>query len=326
MQKEAAPGVDRAFIRLTLIAAAFTFLLIVIGAITRVSGSGMGCGTHWPLCNGRIIPEFDSMETFIENSHRWFAIPVGIMAFVVLGRAIQRHRSDLMIMVPAVLGVVLYFVQALLGALTVKLNNEWVSVLLHLTNSMFLLATFLVAWANARRPGASDDNPRTPELSLAPVLMTTLLTLVVVLIGATVAGNNAAKACDGWPLCGGQVWPVDQGPLQTLNMLHRLAAGSLGVMLVLLFIRVRRDPNRAMRRAVMSALHTYLLQAVLGALVVLINGPDWFLGVTRALHVTFAAATWSIMVIVSTIVWLQQLSTKNKANQANPIIASSATT
>jgi heme A synthase len=326
MQRESASGIDRGFVRLALGAIVVTFLMIVIGAITRVTGSGMGCGTHWPLCNGHIIPEFTSMEVFIENSHRWFAIPVGGFAVALLIRALQRHRNNPMLLWPAILGVVLYVLQALLGALTVKLNNQWVSVLTHLTNSMFLLACFLVAWANARKLGANNDVPRTPELSLAPVVMTTILTLMVALIGATVAGNDAAKACEGYPLCGGQLWPVEQGPLQTLNMLHRLVAGSLGVMLVLLVLRIRRDPNRSLRRAIFGALHLYLFQALLGALVVLVDGPDWFLGMTRALHVTFAAATWSIMVIVSTIVWLQQLSINNKTNQVNPATAASATT
>src|SRR5947207_2749082 len=46
----------RSFTRLAWTAATFTYLLIILGAIVRITGSGLGCGEHWPLCNGKLLP------------------------------------------------------------------------------------------------------------------------------------------------------------------------------------------------------------------------------------------------------------------------------
>ncbi|MCC7445887.1 MAG: COX15/CtaA family protein [Anaerolineae bacterium] len=309
--------------RLAFGAVIATLLMIVIGAITRVTDSGMGCGTHWPLCNGHIVPEFGSMAVVIEYGHRLFALLVGLFAVAVLVQAWRHNRRESHVLYPAIAAFFLYFVQSGLGAITVKLYNQWVSVLLHLGNSMLLLAAFLVVWVKARKLGEGKGPSKIP---LVELLLTTVLSMIVALVGASVAGNNAAKACVGWPLCAGQIWPAEQGPLQLLNMLHRLAAGSLGIMLVLLIIQAARSgANSTLRRALVVAFGIYLLQAALGALVVLINTPE-LLGTVRALHVLFAASTWSVMIIASAIGWSQQPLVRVTTSQSAPIPAPSATT
>ena len=63
---------------LAFVTAGLAYTLIVLGAIVRVTGSGLGCGDDWPLCNGRMIPQFHDMETAIEYSHRLAAATIGI--------------------------------------------------------------------------------------------------------------------------------------------------------------------------------------------------------------------------------------------------------
>ena len=62
------PNANR-FRWLALGATVCTFLLIILGGIVRVTGSGLGCGQYWPLCNGQWFPALD-VSTFIELSHR----------------------------------------------------------------------------------------------------------------------------------------------------------------------------------------------------------------------------------------------------------------
>src|SRR5260370_960881 len=162
------------YARLALVAALMTFLLIVIGAITRVSESGMGCGTYWPDCNGRLIPEFVNAHVVIEFGHRIFAALVGIAALALLVEAFRKHRHEARLFYPAVLGFVLYLLQAALGQATVKSSNEWVSVLLHLANSMFLLACFVIAWLNARGVLSKGRQPRP---SMAEIVLGTVLAI-----------------------------------------------------------------------------------------------------------------------------------------------------
>src|SRR3989449_6606939 len=76
----------RRFARLAWAAAACTYLLIILGAIVRITGSGMGCGDHWPLCNGRLLPPLD-LPTLIEYAHRLAAALVTILVAATAGYA-----------------------------------------------------------------------------------------------------------------------------------------------------------------------------------------------------------------------------------------------
>src|SRR5580765_1378209 len=59
---------------LAFLTAGFAYALIVLGAVVRITESGMGCGDHWPLCNGQLIPSFADYHTIIEYAHRIAAL------------------------------------------------------------------------------------------------------------------------------------------------------------------------------------------------------------------------------------------------------------
>lgn len=320
---------DRGFPRLALWAALVTLAMIVIGAVTRVTESGMGCGPYWPSCNGHIIPEFEDMTVVIEFGHRLFALVVGVFTVLVGVRAWRRYRDMPMVFVPAMVAVALFFVQSGLGAVTVALYNQWVSVMLHLAVAMFMLAAFLVAWINARyveaiSPAALIGTAKA-RIVLPPneVFLAAALSFVVAMVGAAVAGTNATRACVGWPLCDGALWPADQGPLQMLHMLHRLAVGGMGLLLLLMVFQARAGVGTLMRQALFMAGGLYLAQSALGALIVLVDARELLTGV-RAVHVLLAASTWAAMVVASTVAWLQLL--PNVGKKTLPVGVSSATT
>src|SRR5690348_9874079 len=80
------------FTRLAWTAATFTYLLIILGAIVRITGSGLGCGEHWPLCNGKLLPPLD-VPTMIEYGHRLAAAAVSVLV-AGLARS-EEHTSEL---------------------------------------------------------------------------------------------------------------------------------------------------------------------------------------------------------------------------------------
>ena len=90
-------GPVRRLALLSLFAAVYTYLLVVFGGIVRITGSGMGCGDDWPLCNGEWIPPF-TFETVIENTHRLLAAGIGLVVLSVFGYPLF-HRTS-----PAVSG------------------------------------------------------------------------------------------------------------------------------------------------------------------------------------------------------------------------------
>src|SRR5438034_959390 len=73
-------------------AAVCTYLLIILGGIVRITGSGLGCGDHWPLCNGHLFPPLNDSGTVIEWSHRLVAALVSVLV-VALAVVVWWDRS-----------------------------------------------------------------------------------------------------------------------------------------------------------------------------------------------------------------------------------------
>jgi heme A synthase len=71
---------SQSYRRIAMIAAGLTVGLITLGGVVRITGSGMGCGDHWPLCNGRLFPNLSDSLEIIEWSHRWVAAMVSATA------------------------------------------------------------------------------------------------------------------------------------------------------------------------------------------------------------------------------------------------------
>src|SRR5207245_1822621 len=187
--------------RLAWSAAACTYLLIIHDAIRRSTGSGMGCGDHWPLCNGKLFPPLD-LPTLIEYGHRLAAALVSVLVSGLAAYAwwLRRRAGSGEQYVPsrtAYFALGLLSVQVVLGAVTVKLALRPWTVILHLGTAMLLLATLIVTAQGKRlTPGLR------PGL-VGPGLVALALGFATVLFGALTANVGAATACLGFPLCHG---------------------------------------------------------------------------------------------------------------------------
>ena len=132
----------------------FMVLVILWGAVVRATGSGAGCGNHWPLCNGDYFPHHPRLATVIEFTHRSMsgvctALVAVLMAWTFLARG-SGHRARKAV----VWSGVLLLTEALLGALLVKggyveNNASDMRVLvqgIHFTNTMALMAALTLTW------------------------------------------------------------------------------------------------------------------------------------------------------------------------------------
>ncbi len=137
------------FRKFSLFTLGYTLLVIVWGAYVRATGSGAGCGEHWPLCNGQVLPNTEAMKTFIEFAHRSSS---GInLILVVIGYFWSRKISPKgsWIRTSSFLSVIAIFMEAILGAGLVLLKlvefdqsvARAVSISLHLVNTLFLVTT-----------------------------------------------------------------------------------------------------------------------------------------------------------------------------------------
>ncbi|HXF95792.1 MAG TPA: COX15/CtaA family protein [Gemmatimonadales bacterium] len=267
-----------AFRRLAWTAAAATYLLIVFGAWVRITGSGMGCGDDWPLCNGHVLPPFDDLATVIEWGHRQLAALVSLLVFAVAGYAwwSRRNAGSAKPQAVAYAALGLLVVQVLLGAVTVKLELPHWTVVLHLATAMLLLAALLAAALGWR-----GERPAPAPLGAVA------LGLATVLLGGMTAKLGAASACLGFPLCNGQVIP-EGNYLQAIHWTHRLVAYGLAGYTVVWAWRDRRAGPRV----------------VLGLLALQVSVAAWMVvsGLPRglqALHVAVGTAVWAALVVTA---------------------------
>jgi len=262
------------FVTLAWTAAAAAYLLVVLGAVVRISGSGMGCGDHWPLCNGHLFPPLSDIPTVIEWSHRLVAAVVSVL---VVGLALLGWRGAGSLepgaRAAAYIAVALLVVQVLLGAVTVKTGLTPVLVILHLVTAMLLLAS-LIAAARAPRLPTSDS-----WLPLG-------LTLITVLFGAATANLGAMSSCGGFPLCNGQLIPT-AGPLAWVQWIHRLLAYTL---LGYVIWWMSRDARRAG-----WLVGIVLLQITIAATMIGLGFPS----ALQVAHVAVGAAVWAAIVIAA---------------------------
>ena len=262
----------RGIVTLAWIAAACAYLLIVLGAVVRISGSGMGCGDHWPLCNGHLFPPLNEIPTVIEWSHRLVAAVVSVLVVALALYAWRgRGTGDGGRVRAAYVAVALLVVQVLLGAVTVKTGLTPALVILHLATAMLLLAALIIV----ARPGPREPVPLG-------------LTFITVVFGALTANLGAMASCGGFPLCNGQIIP-SAGPLAWVHWTHRLLAYTLAGYLIWCVVR------SADRRA-WGLLAIVTLQIAVAAMMIQLGFP----GALQGAHAAVGAGVWAGVVIAAT--------------------------
>jgi protoheme IX farnesyltransferase len=284
--------------RLAWAGSGFALGLIVLGGIVRITGSGMGCGEHWPRCNGEWFPPLD-LPTLIEISHRWAAAVVSVLVLAVAVVALKRHGREPALRNPAVLAAVILVVQVLLGAVTVKLVLPPSVVITHFANAMLLLAALLVVALRASSTAHLPLPKGQRHGSHRTVLASAALGFVVILFGAQVANFDAGLLCLGFPLCNGSALPPE-GALAGLHWTHRALAFGFLALLGVLVARVSRDGGtaergRQLRLWAWTVLGGALVQIGVAAAMVLHLLPTGL----RALHLLVGTAIWAALVILT---------------------------
>ncbi|MDH3465644.1 MAG: COX15/CtaA family protein [Gammaproteobacteria bacterium] len=224
-----------------------TLDLIMFGAFTRLTDSGLGC-PDWPGCYGQSSPveahdditaaeladpggPVTVMKAWIEMIHRYLAMGIGVLiiALMVIAwhRWIKSERRDRKFapMFPTVL-FLFVCLQGAFGAWTVTMLLHPFIVTTHLILGMTLLA--LLAWLGARQTEHPHVAPPAAALRI-PAALAFILLMVQIALGGWVSSNYAALACPDLPLCLGSAFPaMDFTNGFTLwRDLHMTASGEL---------------------------------------------------------------------------------------------------
>lgn len=160
----------------------FNILVILWGAYVRATGSGAGCGSHWPDCNGEIIPREPQIETLIEFTHRLSSGVAFILVLLLLFFAMRIYPKGSSVRLGASLSMLFMVTEALVGAALVRF--QWVaqdislgrviSISIHLVNTFLLLASLtLTAWwaSGGKKITLASHRLELIGLSLAMVLV-----------------------------------------------------------------------------------------------------------------------------------------------------------
>ncbi len=289
--------ISSAFLFWSLSTAALTWGLIVFGAVVRVTDSGLGCGTDWPLCNGTVFPPLDNITAWIEWLHRLFAMLIGFFGMATLALAWRHYRrADKRVLNMTILAAILFVVQSGLGAIVVFLELPPTFVTLHLGVAMLLLASLLaaptLAWHHPKQPLPAKTGASLSMLNAA-------IALLIILTGALVRGSGATLACTEWPLCdAGAALPIEQGMLAVIHMIHRWSVAAMAISLLILLRQVIQNRAETLaRQLAMAAAFVFVLQIGVGAMFIFsAAGAAW-----GAIHVGLAAAVWGLLIILAVI-------------------------
>lgn len=290
------PALMQTLRRLSFVALVLAFAQIVFGAIVRITGSGLGCGDHWPKCAGMWFPPFNRIDLIIEITHRYIALglSLAILALFIVA-FLKRDETGVGgpggVLRPATTAGLLVVTAALLGAVTVKMALNPFVIATHLTIAMSLLATLAVALARAGGLGTESDmtgaTPRTFRSARAAVG----LTLVVIIFGALTANvPDAAASCGGFPWC--RTVTVHGSPL-IIQVTHRILAFLLfGHLLGMAIGTGKRREPAIIRRTAWLAFSAAVIQIVVAAGMIEMHFPPAF----RSLHQAFGTLVWLCVV------------------------------
>jgi heme A synthase len=293
---------NRSILRFSWLVIAFNLAVILWGAYVRATGSGAGCGRHWPLCDGEILPQAPAVETLIEFSHRISSGIAFLLVFVLLIIVWRNFERGHPARLGAVLSIVFITTEALIGAGLVLFElvaeNESIargySISVHLINTLILLGSLTLTslWISGRERISLRVPGRGKWL------------VGIGLVGVLLIGVSGAIAALGDTLFPPQSvaegFAADFLPTAhvfiRLRILHPTIAAIMGAYLFYLTLRDDKDGFAQGLEWTVGALRVLVVaQLVAGVVNVFLLAPVWM----QLVHLLLADMVWIALVVFS---------------------------
>ncbi|OYD09768.1 COX15/CtaA family protein [Paludifilum halophilum] len=275
------------------------FMILIQGALVTKTGSGDGCGNTWPFCHGEVFPTYNTLELWIEYSHRIVSGAVGLIVAVLSVWAWRAYRDNRTVKFLSFNSVFFIVLQGLMGAAAVVFGQSKAVLALHFGLSLLsfaavaLLSVVLFQLAkNMESPGYKGSRQPVSRRLKYGIYGLAVYTYLVVYTGAYVRHTGSSMGCSTWPLCGDTFWPG----LETqagIQMTHRFFAGFLFLLTLWLLWTVKKNyPHRRdLWKGSLVAFILTFLQVISGGLVVL-TGLELMIAL---LHTTLIAAFFAAL-------------------------------
>jgi heme A synthase len=281
---------------------AYDVAVVAWGAYVRATGSGAGCGRHWPLCNGEVVPRAPRVQTLVELSHRLSSGLAMVLTLVLLVWAVRAYPKGHVVRGGAAVSMALMVLESLIGAGLVLFElvahdasmKRALSVSLHLVNTFLLLgSTVLTAWwaSGGSRPRLRGQG----ALAWAAALPLAAMFLVGISGVVTALGDTLFPPHS---LAEGLAQDLSPGA-HLFVRLRALHPGFAITAVVTIFtacaaMRLLR-PSTAVRRSTYVASGLAVLQVAAGMLDVVTLAPVWL----QLVHVALADAVWCSLVLLA---------------------------
>lgn len=284
------------------VASTIGMLLILLGgALVTKTDSGMGCGRHWPGCNGQLIPDVITAEVLIEFSHRLVTGSVGILIVILAvwsWKSLGHVRETKFLAVMAIFFLIL---QALIGAAQVLWGQGDFILALHFGISLISFASvFLLTLLIFE----VDKKYKAEKLKIGKHLKyhtigVTIYSYIVVYTGALVRHTNSELACLDWPFCKNNAIGLPTTFYEWVQMGHRAAAGLIFIWILYIFIYAIRNykAQPIIYRGWAIALILVSSQVVTGMIVVLTR-LNLYIALLHSLFISLLFGLLSYMILL----------------------------
>lgn len=293
----------------------YNVLVVLWGAIVRATDSGDGCGAHWPLCNGVVLPQLARFHTFVEFTHRLMS---GASLFLIAALLVWtwiRTRRGALARWAAVASMVLVLNEALLGALLVLLRlvahnqsaGRAVYLSFHFANTLLLLAALALTAEFLSRPRHRATTGWRRGQLVFPVLGI-VATLIVGVSGSLAALGDTLFPARSLSSALAQDFSSASPWLLRLRWVHPASAILAGALVLWLLVQaLRPGAGTRMRTLGIAVLTTLATQYILGTADVLLRAPTWL----QIVHLLDADLFWIFLVLLAATYCLVMVPRRN---------------
>lgn len=279
--------------KIAILTVALTFIVIVLGAYTRLKDAGLGC-PDWPVCYGRLLAPNADHKAWIEMIHRYVAGTLSLLILYLSIQAIRLRQYFPRLWLAATIVCLLVIFQALLGMWTVTLRLYPVVVMGHLLGGFAILAGVWLIYMQTN--AAKYKIPYKSNNSLKLLVIASIVMLILqIALGGWTSANYAALVCADFPACQGQLWPsmdwrgafnftnigifdspgtpLENNARVTIQMAHRLGALFITILISFLSYKLWHTKTKALKTLAMLLLALLGIQLSLGITNVLAGLP-----------------------------------------------------
>jgi heme A synthase len=288
------------FAKYSLVVLVFNLAVILWGAYVRATGSGAGCGSHWPDCRGEIIPANPQIETLIEFTHRLSSGVAFVLVLIMVVIAWKIYPKGNPVRVGSGLSMFFMITEALVGATLVRF--QWVAydvslgrvitISIHLINTLLLLAsiTLTIWWASVGKKIIVQGH----KLAAIALILAILSMLIIGVTGAITALGDTLFPAESLAEGIQQDFSPTAHFLLRLRVWHPVIAIISGLYIIFIaFMLNRPEDDKLMRFFSTALVGLIVVQLVAGFINLLLLAPIPM----QLVHLLLADLVWILLIL-----------------------------